>query len=156
MHKLLAYVLLLSPPIARSQKPATKHDTAPSITTASIAAIRAELEAMFDTDQLHRRTIIDIEKRHGRSSSEVIEAWAKQNGIDAQNIRRLEQVIAQYGWPGSTQFGSKAATAAFLILQHSDVSYQKRPSPRGSGFKFFSAWAGWSRRGAPIPMASRP
>lgn len=81
---------------------------------------------MFETDQSHRREVIELEKQHGRDSTEVKEAWAKQSAIDSQNIRRLEGIIAMHGWPGRTQFGDKAASAAFLILQHSDLSYQKK------------------------------
>lgn len=95
----------------------------------SVGNVRAELEAMLETDQLHRRELIELEKKHGRDSAEVKAAWSKQSAIDAQNIRRLEEIIAQYGWPGSKQFGDKAANTAFLILQHSDLSYQKKYLP---------------------------
>ena len=95
----------------------------------SAASVRAELEAMRETDQSHRRELIELEKKHGKDSSEVKEAWAKQSAIDAQNIRRLEEIIAQHGWPGRKQFGEKAASAAFLVLQHSGLSYQKKYLP---------------------------
>ena len=96
---------------------------------ASIASIRAELETMRETDQAHRLEIVELEKKHGRNSAEVKDAWSKQSAIDAQNIRRLEEIIAQYGWPGRKQFGDKAASAAFLIVQHSALSYQKKYLP---------------------------
>lgn len=95
----------------------------------SVASARAELEAMLETDQGHRRELIELEKKHGRNSPEVKEVWKKQSAIDAQNIRRLEEIIAQHGWPGITQFGSKAASAAFLILQHSEIGFQKKYLP---------------------------
>lgn len=96
---------------------------------ASIASVRAELEAMLVTDQSYRREVIELEKKHGSDSTEVKEAWARQGTIDSQNIRRLEEIIMLHGWPGRTQFGDKAASAAFLILQHSDLSYQKKHLP---------------------------
>ena len=102
---------------------------APGQEAAPVASVRAELEAMLETDQTHRREVTELEKKHGRGSPEVKEAWSKQSAIDAQNIRRLEEIIAQRGWPGRTQFGDKAASAAFLILQHSDLSYQKKYLP---------------------------
>lgn len=114
MQKLLIPAFLLLSLLAHGQE------------AAPTASIRAELEAMLETDQSHRREVIELEKKHGRNSAEVKEAWSKQSAIDAQNIRRLEEIIAQHGWPGRTQFGDKAATAAFLILQHSDLSYQKK------------------------------
>jgi hypothetical protein len=96
---------------------------------ASVLNVKVELEAMFETDQSHRLEIIELERKHGPDSTEVKEAWSKQSSIDEQNIRRLEEIIATYGWPGNTQFGSRAAMAAFLILQHSDISYQKKYLP---------------------------
>lgn len=96
---------------------------------ASAVNVRTELEAMLVTDQSHRSEVIELEKKHGRDSTEVKEAWAKQSAIDSQNIRRLEEIIALHGWPGRTLFGDKAASAAFLILQHSELSYQKKYLP---------------------------
>lgn len=96
---------------------------------ASITSVRTELEAMRVTDQSHRSEVTELEKKHGRDSTEVKQAWAKQSAIDSQNIQRLEEIIALHGWPGRTQFGDKAASAAFLILQHSELSYQKKYLP---------------------------
>jgi hypothetical protein len=122
MQKLLISVLLLLSLSVFGQEPAGAE-------AVSITTVKAELEAMLDTDQSHRGEVIALEKKHRRDSTEVKEAWTKQNAIDAQNIRRLEEIIAQHGWPGSKQFGGKAATAAFLILQHSDLAYQKKYLP---------------------------
>ncbi len=102
----------------------------PAPDAAAIAGVRTELEAMLATDQAHRTEAIELEKQHGRDSREVKEAWAKQTAIDTRNIARLEEIIAAHGWPGSTQFGSKASLAAFLILQHSDIRYQKKYLPQ--------------------------
>ena len=130
MQKLLISVLLLLSLSVLGQEPTSvKVEALPSSETASIASVRTELEAMLETDQSHRQEVIELEKKHGRNSTEVTEAWSKQNAIDAQNIRRLEEIVAKHGWPGSTQFGQKAAGASFLILQHSDLSYQKKYLP---------------------------
>jgi hypothetical protein len=127
MKTILIAGLLVAVPAVQGQAPAPI-DAAGSAPTdvSSVAAVRAELEEMFETDQSHRREVIELEKKHGRDSKEVKEAWAKQKAIDAHNIRRLEAIVEKHGWPGSTLFGNKAATAAFLILQHSEISYQKK------------------------------
>jgi|GEM_PF-1339612 len=130
MHRFLFPVFLTLASATRAQEPAQNKSATPSASNpTSVANVGAELEAMQKTDQLHRIEIIELERQHGESSPEVSEAWSKQDAIDAQNIRRLEEIIAQHGWPGSKQFGGKAATAAFLILQHSDLGYQKRYLP---------------------------
>lgn len=128
--EVLACTFLALPLYAHAQEPVQdKSAPAPSADLRTIAAAKAELEAMWATDQSHRSEVTELEKKHGRNSPEVKEAWSKQNAIDAQNIQRLEEIIAQHGWPGSTEFGSKAAGAAFLILQHADISHQKKHLP---------------------------
>jgi hypothetical protein len=92
-------------------------------------SVRAELEAMLETDQLHRSKLTELENTHGKYSMQLKEAWSKQSDIDAHNIRRLEEIIADCGWPGIKQFGVKASAAAFLILQHSALTYQKKYLP---------------------------
>lgn len=124
MQRLTILVLLLLSLAIRGQG-----QEPTSVEAASIASVRTELEAMLESDQSLRRKAVELEKAHGRDSTEVKDAWTKQNAVDAQNIRRLEEIIAQHGWPGSKQFGRKAATAAFLVLQHSDITHQKKYLP---------------------------
>lgn len=95
----------------------------------SVDGARTALEAMLETDQAGRRQLIELEKKHGRDSDQVKAAWQSQAAIDGENLRRLEEIIARHGWPGRTQFGEKAASAAFLILQHSDLVSQKKYLP---------------------------
>lgn len=95
----------------------------------ALTELRRELEAMLETDQSHRTEVTELEKKHGRNSAEVKDAWAKQRAIDGRNIARLEEIIAHHGWPGISQVGSKAAGAAFLILQHADIGHQKKYLP---------------------------
>jgi hypothetical protein len=130
MLKKLVLFMLLSSLSAQTEKNARPSIEINDLSTATrIGTAKAELEAMFEADQAHRIQVIDLERQHGRDSAEVKAAWAKQSLIDAQNIRRLEEIIGEFGWPGSTQFGSWAATAAFLILQHSDLRFQKKYLP---------------------------
>ncbi len=126
---LILVTLSVSLPAQEPARPAAS-TTSPAPDATAIAGVRAELEAMLTTDQAHRTEVIELEKQHGRDSREVKEAWAKQTAIDTRNIARLEEIIAAHGWPGSTQFGSKASVAAFLILQHADIRYQKKYLPQ--------------------------
>jgi hypothetical protein len=126
----LLAVLALAPSLRAQAPDAAPPAASPAPDATAIAGVRAELEAMLTTDQAHRTEVIELEKQHGRDSREVKEAWAKQTAIDTRNIARLEEIIAAHGWPGSTRFGSKASVAAFLILQHADIRYQKRYLPQ--------------------------
>jgi hypothetical protein len=94
-----------------------------------VVAVRAELEAMLKTDQEQRLAMVKLEKEKGPNAPEKTELWKKQNEADAYNIKRLEEIIAVHGWPKRSVFGPNAAGAAFLIVQHADISYQKKYLP---------------------------
>ena len=64
-----------------------------------------------------------------QQSKEFIAIVKKQDEIDKQNLARLEEIIKQYGWPGRSLVGEEAANAGFLILQHADLSFQKKFFP---------------------------
>src|SRR5687768_3317186 len=97
-----------------------------AVDRARLDALRAELEAMRKTDQAQRLQMAQVTREHGQNSSQMRDLWAKQNQSDSQNIKRLEAIIAEIGWPKHSEVGDQAASAAFLILQHSDISYQKK------------------------------
>jgi hypothetical protein len=50
---------------------------------------------------------------------------------DSVRTERLRVLVERYGWPDTVRTGSAAASAAFLILQHSpDHAFQKAMAPR--------------------------
>ena len=77
---------------------------------------RAELLAMREADQRHRGLKVGSDR-------------SKQEAVDEKNLRMLERIVSELGWPERTSFGDKAASAAFLVLQHSDLSFQKKYLP---------------------------
>jgi hypothetical protein len=42
--------------------------------------------------------------------------------IDQENTERLGEIIERYGWPTSTLVGKDGANAAWLLVQHADLS----------------------------------
>jgi hypothetical protein len=94
-----------------------------------IAAVRAELETMMNTDQAQRLEVIKLEKEKGPKAPEIAALWKKQRETDEHYIKCLEEIIAVHGWPKRSVFGPVAAGAAFLILQHADLSYQEKYLP---------------------------
>jgi hypothetical protein len=96
---------------------------------ARLETLRAELEVMHQSDQAQRQLMDQVRREHGQNSVQMRELWTKQNTTDAYNIKRLEEIIAEIGWPKRSEVGERAASAAFLILQHSDLSYQKKYLP---------------------------
>ena len=87
-----------------------------------------ELRDMGEKDQRYQPQMFELLKN--LSDPETARKFAsvaeKQNELNDQNIKRLEEIIAKYGWPTKTLVGKEAAQAAFLIVQHSDLSYQKK------------------------------
>jgi hypothetical protein len=92
-------------------------------------SLKDELEAMYDTDQSYRSEMDAVGKKYGYSSPEMMELWKVQQPIDEANIKRLVEIIETHGWPGRRLIGDKASTAAFLVLQHADYTYQKKYLP---------------------------
>lgn len=128
MRKWLPLLVMLTALPMRGQE-TVRSTTVVTSKADAIANVRAELEAMYETDQKYRTEIIELEKKLGSDAPEVEAAWAKQKAIDLQNIRRLEEILAQRGWPGISEYGVAAANAAFFILQHAELPYQKKYLP---------------------------
>lgn len=67
--------------------------------------IAAELLAMADADQQMRtRALADTD------------TWDEE--IDRANTTRLNQIVAQIGWPTVSRVGREASSAAWLLVQH--------------------------------------
>lgn len=88
--------------------------------------LRKELIQMGNEDQKYRNEILKYSKEGNYIASEVDELWKKQSIIDARNLKRSEEIIAQYGYPSKKLVGKKAAKPIFLIVQHSDLKYQEK------------------------------
>lgn len=90
---------------------------------------RSELEAMFEADQLHRAAMMEAFRKYGPDSPEVAALAKQQHSVDQDNLKRLEKIVAGGGWPKLRIVGPKAASAAFLIVQHADLATQERYLP---------------------------
>ncbi|MXY51367.1 MAG: hypothetical protein F4Y86_02390 [Gammaproteobacteria bacterium] len=82
------------------------------------AALREELLELRETDQAGRVHLNDAIQEHGPNSPEVFALWEEQERVDAQNLRRLREVISEHGWPSISMVGYDGAATAFLIVQH--------------------------------------
>jgi hypothetical protein len=91
--------------------------------------LRAELEKMMEDDQKFRTRMTEVAQKYGQNSKEMEALWKEQSELDNRLLKRLEEIIKQYGWPGRNQVGAEASLAAFLIIQHADYEYQKKYFP---------------------------
>jgi hypothetical protein len=93
-------------------------------------ALQAELLKMGEEDQRERAKIHELMKVETASAKEELaELWKKQEEIDKRNMRRLEEIIKQHGWPGKSLVGEDGARVAFLILQHADSAMLEKYFP---------------------------
>jgi hypothetical protein len=84
---------------------------------------------MLKDDQKYRKTITDIEMKTPASDQKekrVSELWEKQNKLDKRNIKKFAKILDKYGWPARSAVGKEGSVAAFLVVQHGDLEYQKK------------------------------
>ena len=79
-------------------------------------ALRDELLEMQAVDQKYRMQMQELEN----GSDEMKALWEKQSAVDEKNIKRIEEIISEHGYPGKSLVGSRAMGSAFLIIQHAD------------------------------------
>ena len=96
--------------------------------------LQIELVRMGVEDQRYRSEMqVEIMKMSSlgttQQSEQLIAIVKKQDEIDKRNMARLEEIIRQHGWPGRSLVGEEAANAGFLILQHADLTVQKKYFP---------------------------
>lgn len=91
--------------------------------------LRIELEQMRESDQQHRKLMLESVQKCGRESDEFRQLTAKQAEIDKRNVSRLVEIIERYGWPGRSQVGELGAQGAFLVLQHASLELQEKYLP---------------------------
>lgn len=85
-----------------------------------------ELWRMRMKDQAYYYHIKVAEKKAGRSSPLVWALWDLKELLNKENEERLEEIIAEHGWPKQSEVKGNAAQAAFLIIQHADLEKQKK------------------------------
>lgn len=102
--------------------------------TEEIIALRKQLIEMGIEDQKHRAELMELlGKINGTDKDKLMPRYQKlvdeQNAIDTKLIQQLEIIIAKHGWPTISLVGKEASNNAFLIIQHADLTYQKKYFP---------------------------
>jgi Family of unknown function (DUF6624) len=96
--------------------------------------LEKELVKMAEQDQKYRaewQTKMMKASAESRSKGDKASAalMKKQDAADRKNIARLDAIIRQHGWPGRSLAGNRGSGAAFLILQHADLSHLQKYLP---------------------------
>ena len=88
-----------------------------------------ELWRMQLKDQAYYYHMDVAEKQLGPRNPLTTALWQLKKDINAQNEQRLEEIIAEHGWPKKSEVKGSAAQAAFLVIQHADLETQEKYLP---------------------------
>ena len=93
---------------------------------------REKLERMGLLDQVGRRASISVDisalPEEERKAVEA-KAWAPIEALDRAHLAELLAMLPPQGWFLESVYGERAASAAFLIVQHSDLEQWQRFVP---------------------------
>jgi hypothetical protein len=93
-------------------------------------ALNRELDSILVEDQRYRALVSEnfqekkdsLAKAYHTTSDKILESLNEKMYLtDKSNLARIEQIIAQYGYPGKSLVGEPANEAAFYVIQHSPV-----------------------------------
>jgi hypothetical protein len=87
-------------------------------------ALRVDLLKRVEQDQAIRNEFISKGVQHPDKA-----ILARMQAIDTANSERLRAIVRRYGWPGPELVGRDGADAAFLLVQHADLTFQKEMLP---------------------------
>jgi hypothetical protein len=80
--------------------------------------------------ELLERAACDQAARESLPAGHGMERWAQTvEPVDRANTARLQEIIAEYGWPGRRLVGEEAAHAAWLLAQHAQPQFQEQWLP---------------------------
>lgn len=84
---------------------------------------------MLALDQAYFQDVNLAGRKIGFQSTVVRAIWKLKSMINEKNQMELEELIAKKGWPKKSEVGGQAASAAFFIIQHSDLKKQLKYLP---------------------------
>ena len=87
-------------------------------------ALRRELLERVEQDQAIRKELISKGVEH---PDEAI--LARMRVIDTANTERVRAIVRQHGWPSPELVGHDGAEAAFILVQHAELTFQKEMLP---------------------------
>jgi hypothetical protein len=88
--------------------------------------LKTELDSIYYIDQLYREIMMSPQRKDSLAKAEKLTSKAvqqrifdKMNQIDSANIKRIKQIINQYGYPGKSLVGEPTNEATWYVVQHS-------------------------------------
>lgn len=88
-----------------------------------------ELWKMKITDQAFYYHIDIADKLTERNSVVASAMWETKSLLNQKNVARIEEIIAEKGWPKKSIIKGSAASTVFLVIQHADIAIQEKYLP---------------------------
>lgn len=88
--------------------------------------LKQELDSMMVLDQKYRKMMDSVSTEFGWQSLEMGALWKKQNAVDSSNTIRVEEIIAEHGYPGKSLVGERSGEVAFFVIQHAELEIQEK------------------------------
>lgn len=89
-------------------------------------ALSQELWRMKMKDQAYYYHANIAKNQMGDQSPVVKAIWDLKNKLNDENLNRIEEIIAENGWPKQSVVKGSAASTVFLVIQHADLETQKK------------------------------
>jgi hypothetical protein len=91
--------------------------------------LTAQLENLYESDQVDRVKADSIQKKFGWDSKEMKEQMKIIKQKDSLNLAAVKNILDKRGWPGVDVVGEKGNATLFLVIQHADSASQEKYLP---------------------------
>jgi hypothetical protein len=92
-------------------------------------SLKSKLEMIYKVDQDLRNDWDSVATNFADSTFEYKSFMVKVQETDSVNSIEVMNIIDNYGWLGPETIGNKGNTALFIIIQHSNITVQKKYLP---------------------------
>jgi len=91
--------------------------------------LKNQLDSIYNNDQKYRKNIQNFIQNNDSNQKKIDSVLQVMSFHDQINIKKVEKILDVYGWIGSQEIGDKANSALFLVIQHADLTVQKKYLP---------------------------
>ncbi|RFZ82911.1 energy transducer TonB [Mucilaginibacter terrenus] len=85
-----------------------------------------QLDSINRADQQYRSKAAQLSARTSREDDKNMQ---KQARLDAENLAKIDKIIARYGYPGKSLVGEKYMSVAFMVVQHGEPEAREKYLP---------------------------
>lgn len=89
----------------------------------------AKLDSIYKDDKEYRNQLDNIDKKYGWQSNEMKNHLKKINKKDSINLKKVINILDEYGWLGPDEIGLQGNSTLFLVIQHSNQEIQEKYLP---------------------------